>query len=524
MRHVRDVPSPVRSLESRGCPLQVAENALDLKKEGRRREAEGPLLAPRSGFRAVVRIVAVAGLLVGGTAAAAPAPGFTAGDQVARAYDTILDANFARLPTRLAETCPPAPGEACLMLEALGVWWQISLDPAGRALDRAFVIKADRAIAAAEAWTRREPERAEAFFYLGAAYGARAQWRVLRGERLGAARDGARIKDALERALALDPDMHDAQFGIGLYRYYAATAPAALRMLRWLFLLPGGDRSSGLAQIHAAREHGTLVRSEADFQLHVIDLWYEARFADARQLIQDLQARHPQNPLFFFAAAEIADVYFHDPTSVLLIAEDLLLRARAGLVHEPVLAEARAHVLIAAALDRLDETDRAFEHLAWIAEHEPTRPAGIVAQAEALARSMRARLSRDPYRLGLEGWRAFERGELDLAARDLSAAVDRDPRDPVARYRYAQVLRATGDDPGARAALERALEHAGTGAPVIVAAAHFDLAEMAAGRGDRASALAHFEAAAATFGGDPRVIAAARREASALNERGSGRR
>lgn len=457
-------------------------------------------------------------LVAADTAESAPEPGFTAGDRVARAYDAILDADFARLPTLLAETCPPAPTEACLMLDALGVWWQISLDPASRSLDAAFRTKADEAIAAAEAWTRREPERAEAFFYLGAAYGARVQWRVLRGERLGAARDGARIKDALERALALDPDMHDAHYGIGLYRYYAATAPAALRMLRWLFLLPGGDRAAGLAAIEAARERGTLVRSEADFQLHVIDLWYEARFADARRLIQELQARHPQNPLFFFAAAEIADVYFHDPTAVRLIAEDLLLRARAGLVHEPTIAEARARVLLAIALDRLDETDLALAHLAAIADNKPARPAGVVVQAAALAKRMRGRLSRDAYRLGLDGWRAFERGELDLAAARLSHAITRDARDPGLRYRYAQVLRARGDDLRARESLERAIELGGTRAPVAVAAAHFDLAEMATQQGDWASALAHLDAAAATFGADPRVIAAASRDAAALRE------
>ena len=72
-----------------------------------------------------------------------------------------------------------------------------------------------------DAWTQREPQRADAWFFLGASYGLRVQWRVLRTERLAAARDGKRIKDALERALALDPDLQDAYFGIGLYHYYA---------------------------------------------------------------------------------------------------------------------------------------------------------------------------------------------------------------------------------------------------------------------------------------------------------------
>jgi len=150
------------------------------------------------------------------------------------------------LPEELPATCPPAPSVACTGLEALSLWWQIVLDPDSRALDAAFTSKADAGIAAARALTAAEPERAEGWFYLGAAYGARAQLRVLREQRLAAARDGKVIKESLERALALDPSMDDAAFGIGMYRYYAATAPAMFRMMRWLLLLPGGNRVEGL--------------------------------------------------------------------------------------------------------------------------------------------------------------------------------------------------------------------------------------------------------------------------------------
>ena len=168
-----------------------------------------------------------------------------------RAYDLVLDADFDGLPA-LPSTCPPAPPVACLGLEALSLWWQIQLDPESLRLDAPFMAKANAAIAEAERMTTAEPERAEAWFYLGAAYGVRAQWRVQRVERLAAARDGKRIKESLERALALDPEMHDAEFGIGMYRYYADVAPAVLRLLRWLLLLPGGDRVDGLRQLERA--------------------------------------------------------------------------------------------------------------------------------------------------------------------------------------------------------------------------------------------------------------------------------
>src|SRR6185503_3320266 len=130
------------------------------------------------------------------------------------------------------------------------------------ARDGAFRTRAESVVTAMEAWTAREPMRADAWFYLGGAYGARAQWRVLRGERLAAARDGKRIKDALERALMLDPSIDDAYFGIGLYHYYADVAPAYARLLRWLLLLPGGNRVAGMQEMLRARERAAIFRGE----------------------------------------------------------------------------------------------------------------------------------------------------------------------------------------------------------------------------------------------------------------------
>ena len=95
------------------------------------------------------------------------------------------------------------------------------------------------------------------------------------GERLSAARDGKRIKEALERALALDPTLEDARFGIGLYKYYADIAPTAAKILRFLLLLPGGDKVAGLRDMQATEARGQLVAGEALYQLHWIYFWYE---------------------------------------------------------------------------------------------------------------------------------------------------------------------------------------------------------------------------------------------------------
>jgi hypothetical protein len=290
--------------------------------------------------------------------ASAPQRGITAAPAIARAYDLILDANFDELKKTLPATCPPAPMVACRGLEALSLWWQIQLDPDSRALDAAFLAATNRAIAEAERWTAAEPERAEAWFYLGAAYGARAQFRVYRVERVAAARDGKRIKESLERALALDPEMHDAEFGIGMYRYYAGVAPAIFRFLRFLLLLPGGDRAGGLEQLERAGTLGLLVRGEAQFQIHVLYLWYEHKSKEALAIIRQLQQRYPHNLLFWQIEAEILDKYFHDHQASLKASEHLLTLAQSGLVFRSDIAQRVARANIAKQLSAMQQPQR----------------------------------------------------------------------------------------------------------------------------------------------------------------------
>ena len=237
----------------------------------------------------------------------APAEGLTGEVQLLRAYDAIFDARFDDVPAILARTCGPAPAEACQLLAAVTVWWQIQLDPASLARDASFQSKVDAAIAAADAWTKREPQRAEAWFYLGGAYGARAQWRVLRGERLGAARDGKRIKESLERALVLDPGLRRRSLASasttitpplrqrpprccgGCCYYRAETRPKGCR------------RCCGRASM--ARCFAT--RPITNFRSFTCGEQQPQRALD---LLMQLRDRHPRNPLFPQLIAQVQDV------------------------------------------------------------------------------------------------------------------------------------------------------------------------------------------------------------------------
>lgn len=472
------------------------------------------------------------------------------------AYDALLDARFSDASEALAAACPPAPQEACQVLEAASLWWQILQDPRDRRHDTAFAREVNEAIAAADRWTAREPRRAEAWFYLGAAYGARVSWRVERGERLSAARDGKRIKDALERALSIDPSFDDARFGVGLYKYYADIAPTAAKILRFLLLLPGGDRVAGLKDMQATEARGQLVAGEATYQLHWIYLWYENQPGRGRDALNRLHARYPANPHFLHRLAEVEVEYFHDRAASLAAWRRMAETApRSGV---PVIAEVRGRLGAAEQLDALHETDRGLREIRRVLRMAPERPAGALARAHLLAARALDRMGRrdeavaayraalatlppgDPdrvrgqaeiglrrapearaaeaYALSLTGWRAFERGDAAAALDALTRAHALAPADAVIRVRLARVVA-----PRDAARAERELDQVIAARPAVpgvaLSAAYLWSAELLEARGERARAIDRYRAAARVFDGDSRLSAQAR---AALGRLGAG--
>jgi hypothetical protein len=475
----------------------------------------------------------------------------TGAEGLVRAYDAILDARFDDASAELARACPPAPREACDVLGVTRTWWRILLDPDSRALDGAFSAEVDRAIASTEAWAARDPDNAEAHFYTGGAYAARVQWRVLRNEKLAAARDGKRIKTALERAIALDPTLEDAYFGIGLYQYYADVAPAAAKFLRFLLLLPGGDRTEGLARMRRARSNGRLLQGEADYQLQIIYLWYEHRADLAGGLLDDLRTRYPNNPMFQARLADVQERYQHDLTASLATWRELLAAAKDGRVNEPELAQTEARLGVARMLDAVAETDAALVELREVVHAKPSRPLGAFADAwlalgegedrlghrtAALAAyrlaadaapspdtagvraraADRMRHAPDPtraeaYRLSLEGWRRLERGDAAGAESLLARAVRLNPGDAVARYRHARALEEQREDTAALDEYAAALAGASAAPPPIAGEAFLAAARLEERLGRREQAIAHYRAAGAWFGGGAATRAAAER-------------
>jgi tetratricopeptide (TPR) repeat protein len=475
-----------------------------------------------------------------------------------RAYDLIFDARFDAVAAELDRACGPAPPEACQVLDATALWWRIQLDPESRALDDEFSTSVEKAIRETDEWTERAPDDAEAWFYLGGAYAARVQWRVLREERLAAARDGKRIKEALERAIALDPSFDDAYFGIGLYQYYADVAPTAAKILRFLLLLPGGSREQGLEQMLRARTRGRLLQDEADYQLHILYLWYEHRTDLALELLRDLDRRHPANPIFQTQIAEIQDVYQHDIMASLASWRALLTDVRAGRVEFAQLAEIRARLGIARHLDTLGLTDEAIEELERVIALEPEAPHGSLALAHLrlgeahdrlnartdaqaayrsasllapahdplkIRRDATERLRQAPntrhaeaFRLSLEGWRALDRKDVAAAEAALARAVALNSRDFIARYRLGRVMEARRHDIAALAQFAHVIRDERLTPGPIAGEAHLESARIHERAGRREQAIAEYRIASTYFGAGAATHTAAARALARLDK------
>jgi tetratricopeptide (TPR) repeat protein len=351
-----------------------------------------------------------------GVALSAPAhgSGLTSPEPLVKAYELILDARFDEAERQLKQSCPPAPGPACDVLRAVAEYWRLLMDPENTGLDTGLLRRIETSIASAEAWVAREPRRAEAWFYLGGAYGTRVLLRGHRSQYLSAARDGKRIHDALQTATRLDPSLGDAYFGLGLYHYYAAIAPRAARIISMLLFLPGGDRAGGLREMEQTRSRGMLLRGEADYQLHLIYLWYERQYATAVRLIDGLQGRYRNNPVFYVRLAEAQGSYLRDHQAALQTYRALFDAARGRRVAVPPLAEIHARLGIAQEMDALCATGGAVEQLRAVIAQKPPAPYAALARAQ--------------YQLGVAFDRAGRRSEAIAAYREALQTTPRDDR------------------------------------------------------------------------------------------------
>jgi tetratricopeptide (TPR) repeat protein len=146
---------------------------------------------------------------------------------------------------------------------------------------------------------------ADMHFYAGMGDAFYARLYGLRNETKPAARYGVRARERLIRSQALDPNLADCDFGLGLYNYYADTLSSITKMLGFFMGIPGGNKKEGIRQLNRAISEGTLTPVEARFYLSLCLHNYDQKYEQALELSAPLEEKYPTNPIFHLIRGDI---------------------------------------------------------------------------------------------------------------------------------------------------------------------------------------------------------------------------
>jgi tetratricopeptide (TPR) repeat protein len=146
---------------------------------------------------------------------------------------------------------------------------------------------------------------ADMHFYAGMGDALFARLYGLRSETKSAARYGVRARERLTRAQALDPNLADADFGLGLYNYYADTLSSVAKMLRFFMGIPGGNKQEGIRQLNRAISEGQLTGVEARFYLAISLHNFDQKYEQALEVSAPLEEKYPTNPIFHLIRGDL---------------------------------------------------------------------------------------------------------------------------------------------------------------------------------------------------------------------------
>ena len=177
--------------------------------------------------------------------------------------------------------------------------------------DKAGLALADKVTSLAETALAKS-DTAEMELYAGLGLASRARLLGLRYDKTGVARAGVDARKHLLRCLQLDPEMADADLGLGLYNYYVDTLSALAKILRFFMGIPGGDKKVGLQQLETASTKGELTQMEARFNMAKSLRNYDRDYARAEEAAAPLVARYPRNCIFLLLAGDIEQKLGHN--------------------------------------------------------------------------------------------------------------------------------------------------------------------------------------------------------------------
>lgn len=205
------------------------------------------------------------------------------------ARDLSYHQNYLAAAERVAQICHQ-PGS-----EIAGIFWQICLiqlliyDSGNTALVDSFYRTCDRLIERCSRRLQQVPDDARAHLYLGLTLLNRANLLSWQNKKFNAFITMLKVSPHLKQALALDPGLDDARFGLAVIEYFKATAD---RYCFGLGLI--GSRERAYLMMKEARDKAQLLQPMAEFMLSFMykeDRNYPAAIKCCEQLLK----RYPNN-------------------------------------------------------------------------------------------------------------------------------------------------------------------------------------------------------------------------------------
>lgn len=252
------------------------------------------------------------------------------------------------------------------LIEADVLWWEIyckllerkynTIDSWSRQRapdpdDAAYLALADKVTHLAQTAIAKS-DSAEMELYAGLGYASRARLTGLHYEKMATARAGVEARKHLLRCLELDPDMADANLGLGLYNYYVDTLSAMAKVLRFFMGIPGGDKRVGLRQLETAATKAEMVQIEARFNMAKNLRNYDFDYARAATTAAPLTSEFPENPLFLLLVGDIAAKLGHKDEAA------ARFRAAAAAPMEDAKCAERVQQIVREALAALDANSK----------------------------------------------------------------------------------------------------------------------------------------------------------------------
>ncbi|MCX5783313.1 MAG: hypothetical protein NTW04_02570 [Elusimicrobia bacterium] len=248
-------------------------------------------------------ILVIALLIVGQNAFAAPLP--TELDTlISTGINGIHSLEFAKAEQAFGEILEKYPGQPYGYFgKAMCAWarFEYEEEESNPALEKDYEQKTEEAIKKSNEWLKKNPKDAHAHLCVGGIYGLRSRLLVMKHSWLKAYTNGKKGLKHMKEALKLDPELHDAKLGPGMYEYYAGTLPGVIKVLAILFVR--GNPETGIKLLKEVKDGGRYTSTAAKLLLIEIFTQTGSKYANPKDALvwaKELTAVYPNHPMIQF--------------------------------------------------------------------------------------------------------------------------------------------------------------------------------------------------------------------------------